>query len=191
MKIEYIPAKNLKTSNWTSGTTTEIFIYPKESSFLKRDFQFRISRATVEAKATDFTKFIGITRSLMVLEGTLQLKHNEEDYITLKPFEQNSFSGEWETKSKGKVSDFNLMTNSSTNGTLESVFMKKSEKYEISLSTDMAFMYVAKGQIKFENESLQESDSLIFSELLGVNKICLLSESEEATIIVGKIQLNQ
>jgi environmental stress-induced protein Ves len=36
------------TAKWSGGETTELFISPEGSSYKKRDFDFRLSTATVE-----------------------------------------------------------------------------------------------------------------------------------------------
>src|SRR5688572_20272876 len=109
MSIQLFTPHKRTTINWAHGTSTEIFIYPANASFAERSFQFRISTATVEADETNFTFFEGITRHLMILKGDLELVHEGHYTKHLKPFDQDIFSGEWNTRSRGRVTDFNLM----------------------------------------------------------------------------------
>src|ERR1043165_8830857 len=106
------------TIHWASGTSTEMFIYPSDGSFADRRFLFRISTATVEAEESTFTFFEGITRHLMILKGNLELIHEGRFTKHLKPYDQDVFSGEWSTRSKGKVTDFNLMLKNGATGSL-------------------------------------------------------------------------
>ena len=48
----------------------------------------------------------------MILDGTLWLKHEGHYETTLERFAQDNFSGDWKTISRGRVTDFNLMTTS-------------------------------------------------------------------------------
>ena len=118
MSIQLFTPASRNTINWASGTSTEIFIYPADGNFAERNFQFRISTATVEAEESTFTFFEGITRHLMILKGELELLHEGRYTKPLKPYEQDTFSGEWPTRSKGKVTDFNLMLKNGATGSL-------------------------------------------------------------------------
>src|SRR3954463_1486695 len=118
MNIQQFTSDSRTTINWASGTSTEIFIYPSDGSFADRNFLFRISTATVEAEESTFTFFQGITRHLMILKGELELIHENRYTRHLKPYDQDTFSGEWSTRSKGKVTDFNLMHKEGASGSL-------------------------------------------------------------------------
>ncbi len=98
-----------KTSLWSGGKTTEIFIYPESADYGKRDFDCRISTATVEVETSTFTQLPDYERYLMILEGELRLKHDEGDWIYLKPYSVDQFGGGQHTVSEGKVRDFNVM----------------------------------------------------------------------------------
>ena len=95
--------------SWASGTSTEIFVFPADGDFKTRNFLFRISTATVEAEETTFSDFTGLTRILMPLVGNLTLIHEGQYTKELQPFDQDIFDGSWNTRSKGKVTDFNVM----------------------------------------------------------------------------------
>jgi|GEM_PF-6280769 len=62
MKQTYYPAQHFQAKVWANGTTTELVKFPVDSDFLKRDFIFRISTATVEAEESTFSDFSGLTR---------------------------------------------------------------------------------------------------------------------------------
>lgn len=100
---------DLTPSKWSGGTTTELFIYPPNSSFAERDFDLRLSTATVESQTSDFTPLRGFNRVLMVLEGELSLDHLSHHSTKLKKFDFDRFEGEWDTKSTGVCVDFNVI----------------------------------------------------------------------------------
>lgn len=138
-------SNNRTTVNWAGGTSTEMFIYPPDGSFAERDFVFRISSATVEVEESTFTFFEGITRHLMILEGHLELMHVHRYEKILRPFDQDTFSGEWDTKSKGKVTDFNLMLKNGAEGKLEHHPVPSGAEPIFTSDNAFHFVYVADG----------------------------------------------
>lgn len=160
MKTELIKSTNTKTISWANGTSTELFIFPENGDFLTRDFLFRISTATVEAEESVFSFFEGIQRTLMILEGNLTLDHVGRYTKKLNTFDQDSFFGEWETKSKGKVKDFNLMCKIGANGTVHHYALSTNEKIYLGLKGDFNFIYVQEGQFECRGEIIASSDTL-------------------------------
>jgi len=67
----------------------------------------------------------------MVLDGELTLEHEGKHTVHLKPFEQDSFSGEWVTKSAGRVKDFNLMMASGCEGNIDAIELRKHEIFKV------------------------------------------------------------
>ncbi len=78
--------------------------------YAERNFVWRVSSARVETEESEFTALPGIARCLMVLDGTLHLRHEGHYDVDLGRFAQDNFSGSWTTHSRGRVTDFNLMT---------------------------------------------------------------------------------
>ena len=60
VNYKIITAQNLKSSTWSGGTTTEFFIFPTEASYKKKNFDFRLSTATVEVEESEFTSLPNI-----------------------------------------------------------------------------------------------------------------------------------
>ncbi|MBL7899782.1 MAG: HutD family protein [Crocinitomicaceae bacterium] len=163
MKI--IPFETLKTAEWSGGSTTQLFIYPEKSSYKNMDFDFRISTATIEIPTSKFTSLPGVRRTLMVLEGTLELEHKGHHSTILEKFEKDSFEGDWETTSGGEAEDFNLMIrNPDLNGYVRHVQIGK--KKTINLSTSKhGFIFVYKGSVGLnETDVLTKGDSVYFDE---------------------------
>ena len=67
--FEIIKKDQYKVSTWSGGTTTEIFLAPRDGSYADRRFDFRISSATVDLEESDFTPLDGVKRFLTILEG--------------------------------------------------------------------------------------------------------------------------
>lgn len=120
-KIDIIENANFKTSTWSGGKTTEIYIYPKNSTYKNLDFYWRLSSATVELEHSTFTKLPNITRYICTLDGNLSIKHDSENFISLLPFQIHKFQGDSNTESFGVVTDFNLMLGNGCEGSLTTI----------------------------------------------------------------------
>jgi environmental stress-induced protein Ves len=130
-----IPRAAQKTSAWSGGTTTELAIFLEDASYAARNFQWRLSTAIVTAEESTFTALPDWHRLLMVLAGSMQLTHAGHHQVTLQPFEQDSFSGNWSTHCVGQGQDFNLMLAAGWQGRLQTHTMAEGEKvYEIAIS---------------------------------------------------------
>lgn len=162
MGVLQLTAENRTTINWASGTSTEIFIYPSNATFAERNFLFRISTATVEAETSTFTFFEGITRHLMLLKGELELIHEGRYTKHMKPYEQDTFSGEWDTHSKGKVTDFNLMLKDGATGALIHHHIAAQASAIYKADSDYYFLYLASGQATLSNGNTANAKDLLW-----------------------------
>ncbi len=124
MKVSVTKREDQKTTSWSGGLTTELWLWPETGSYAERNFVARISSATVEIEQSTFTTLLGVNRQIMTLSGDLKLTHENQKPILLKPYEVHAFSGETPTTSEGLVTDFNLMMKSGAEGFLDSVFLE-------------------------------------------------------------------
>ena len=152
------------SQDWSGGKTTELYIYPENSNYNKREFDFRLSTASVETEVSTFTPLPGIKRTLMVLDGKMTLNHLGHHTKKLNCFESDVFKGEWKTSSIGKCTDFNLMTMGNTKGTVESLHINKEKQVDFSFSDNIQHLviYVYAGQIKIENQTIETGDLVVF-----------------------------
>ncbi len=102
-KKDYIIAK------WSGGTTTQLAIWPENAVYADRDFLWRVSSATVDLEASDFTPLPDYDRLIATLQGEIVLTHNGGEPLRLRPLEVHAFSGANATHSVGRCTDFNLM----------------------------------------------------------------------------------
>ena len=110
MKITQLTAADFRTSTWSGGTTTELFLYPENGSYAARDFLFRISSATVDLEESDFTPLQGVERNITPLEGSFVLAHPGAAPVMLPPLAPPyRFWGDVPTHCVGRATDFNLM----------------------------------------------------------------------------------
>lgn len=127
MQIEHLRKDAVATTRWIGGTTTQLYIYPPGSEYSKRDFLFRISTATIETEESVFTPLPGYERKLMLLDGKLELIHNDVPGKKLQKFDVAEFSGDWQTCSKGIARDFNLIYKKPIDGSLQGFAIQPGE----------------------------------------------------------------
>ena len=185
MEYKIVTSENLKSSTWSGGRTTELFIFPTGANYKKKNFDFRLSTATVEVEQSEFTSLPNISRKLMILDGKIILSHKNRDSKEMNKFDMASFEGDWETSSVGKCTDFNLMTTGNTKGELSATILEreKSRNYEIKDNPDWIFMYAYSGKVKItlngEKNVINKGDFLIIKKPIIANfNIKALEKSE-------------
>lgn len=110
MNIRHLTARDFRTSAWSGGTTTELFLFPEDGSYAQRNFRVRISSATVELEESDFTPLPSVERYITPLEGGFTLTHPGASPVVLTALAAPyRFSGQISTHCVGKATDFNLM----------------------------------------------------------------------------------
>lgn len=109
MDYKIIRKKDLKTKNWSGGISTELFIYPENTS-VDSDFLFRISTATINPGTYPFTPFKDYQRFLFLLDGEVKLNLNHQE-IFLTKNSNIHFSGNDQIFSSSNIicTDFNLI----------------------------------------------------------------------------------
>lgn len=108
MEVKIIKKEHLVPSIWDGGRTFEYYIYPEDALYSSRDFDFRISHATIEKVPSNFTRFEEFSRYLIMIDNTLEIVHNgkKEHYRQheIFPFPSSDF-----IQSFSLGNDFNLM----------------------------------------------------------------------------------
>lgn len=108
MKIRILDPKTRRVTNWSGGTTTELFLYPFDGSYAERRFTVRISSATIDLSESRFTPLPGVTRYLTPLSEGFYLKRNGR-WQYLPHGDVLLFSGEEDILCRGSGRDLNLM----------------------------------------------------------------------------------
>ena len=154
LKKEFMTLNRIKTMSaklWSGGKTTELFISPDGSDYALRNFDFRLSTATVEISESIFTALPKVSRLLMVLEGEMELIHEGQHRINLLPLDVDCFDGGWKTASIGKCVDFNLMIRNDVAANLKGLAIAKNTSESLEISPDSTvFIYLFKGEIQLE-----------------------------------------
>lgn len=166
------------TTRWSGGTTTQLLIYPEDAQYSKQNFKWRVSSAKVEDEKSTFTHLPGISRIIMIIDGKTTLEHEGKYKVELGPFEQDSFMGDWTTKSVGKVTDFNLMMAKDCDGKIDVVTIKGKENVTLFLDEyDKKFdkitdiFYIISGDIILNTDNkkvqLNQKDSFYITRSLN------------------------
>ena len=162
MEMRKLPREGHKVSTWSGGSTTQVYIFPEEADYGKRDFLFRVSSAGVDCDRSDFTPLPGVERHIMVLKGALRLLyegHGEKDLAVL---EQDTFSGDWHTVSLGKAQDFNLMLREGTKGCIQGLRLKAGESHTFTFFPgEKGVLLLYQGSGEGNELSLSEWDGLL------------------------------
>ena len=90
MTVSVISRKDAVSTTWSGGTTTEFYLFPRDGSYKERRFDLRISSATVDLEASDFTLLPDYQRIITPLEGGFTLTYKETgEKVTLAPLEED------------------------------------------------------------------------------------------------------
>lgn len=165
--MEIIRFKNAKVTNWSGGETHEILIYPHGSNFKENNYDLRISVATVNLESTVFTSLPGVKRILTVLEGNLKLTHEGQHESHLQPYRQDSFLGDWKTRSKGKVRDFNVMWNPGQ-ATVKHRSYAPNSSFSLEAKNEQSICFLAKGSFTANNETIHANDTVVMNGALEI-----------------------
>ena len=121
MKCIVTRKNDMSASKWSGGSTVQLFIYPANASYAARDFEIRISSATVEDESSVFTFLPGYHRLLMPLDAPLHLVYKDNGEHRTGPFEVAEFEGEWHTTSFGICTDLGIMLAKGWQGSMKTV----------------------------------------------------------------------
>jgi len=149
-----IKQEKYKPTFWSGGMATELITYPLNSDYASRNFLWRLGIAKIDILESTFSTLPNVSRNFMVIEGQIILDHENKYTKVLNTFNQDSFMGDWTTKTYGKASVFNLMTKENYHGELIHLYIKPKKqlkfKYEASLNKDLVTIcfYVVSGRFE-------------------------------------------
>lgn len=182
MPIELIRKSQQNSATWSGGTTTQLFIYPRNETYSNLQFDFRISTATVEVETSTFTQLPGVRRTLMVLDGTMELNHQHHHTKQLQKFDIDEFMGDWQTNSIGKCTDLNLMCRGNANGHMfgHSLASNSTQTYPIPQNS-MSFLYCVSGELAISIHS-SSADTNHFNETITTSDFLVIDDKYCAEI---------
>lgn len=154
---------NKVVSTWKGGKTEQLCIVPIDASLQERNFDIRISSATIDLERSEFSDFTGYRRYLMKLEGDITLLIDDKSII-IKGDEAFEFMGDEKviSISKEPSRDFN-------------VIIKKDKKADISIKENEK-LNTNRGEYIFSLEKAKIND-------IDVDKYSLYETDDNDTTI--------
>lgn len=175
MTVSHFKKEDFQTNFWSGGTSIQLYISPAEASYSERNFELRISTAKVEVENATFTKLPGVHRQLMILEGEIFIQHRGQHSKQLKPFEVDSFEGDWTTNSIGTCTDFNVMTRGVKQSELFALHLEANCHLKLQLEEqwNTICLYLIYGEIEMEidqiNYQLESGGLLVINDVTSSN----------------------
>lgn len=194
MQTTVILKSQQKETEWSGGTTTQLFIYPEDANYLQRNFLFRISSAKVKVKESIFTKLPGVSRIIMILEGELKIVHEGKYAKVLKKFDTDVFHGDWNTKGFGVCTDFNLMTTGNCKGNLQSIILNSNQIFTKTIFDKQNFIgyYLLNGKVEVSVSEgkyiLHPNDFILLMKESKIEKL-LIHSTEYSELVEVEIYL--
>ena len=136
--VTLLRVNDFQVSDWSGGKTKQLYLSPPTGHYGKREFDYRLSTATVEAAESEFSDLSGFHRILMSLDHTLHL-HNasRQEETVLAPFTPYFFEGSDSITSRGTCTDFNLIYSDHYQGQMLAI----SDGQELSQDEAIQFIY--------------------------------------------------
>ncbi|MCM3790029.1 HutD family protein [Domibacillus indicus] len=195
-----IKREDTSVKTWAGGTTTELAIFPENADYYKQNFSWRLSVATIDQEESLFTSLPGVHRITLITDGEMYLEHDGHYNKFLKTFEQDAYAGEWITRSKGKVKDFNIMLKNNCEAEVESITLEAGThrifyaENKSSFNTVTDFIYCLQREVvikvsKTKLLTLQEGDLLLINRQIKERLYIDFynNSNEKLTIIKGEI----
>ncbi|WP_311164273.1 HutD family protein [Streptococcus cristatus] len=136
--VTLLKSNDFQVSDWSGGKTKQLYLFPPTGHYGKREFDYRLSTATVELAESQFSDLSGFHRILMSLDHTLHL-HNasRQEETVLAPFTPYFFEGSDSITSRGTCTDFNLIYSDHYQGQMLAI----SDGQELSQDEAIQFIY--------------------------------------------------
>ena len=136
--ITLLKSSDFQVSNWSGGKTKQLYLSPPTGHYGKREFDYRLSTATVEVAESEFSDLSGFHRILMSLDHPLRLLNaSRQEETVLAPFTPYFFEGSDSITSRGTCTDFNLIYSDHYQGQMIAI----SNGQELSRDDEIQFIY--------------------------------------------------
>lgn len=184
LKISLLKNQNYAMMPWKNGRgfTSEIAIFPTQSTLSENNFSWRLSSAEV-AENGPFSGFPGCDRYLAIIEGLgLKLQFENES----KLIDQNSFiqfSGEEKVFSElinGKIKDLNLIVKKNIHDIQFSILNTSVNK----LSKGTSIIFVMEGSVTVNETLAEKFDTVIVETEQDENNIRILPAQNSKFVLI-------
>ncbi|HEM5490474.1 TPA: HutD family protein [Streptococcus suis] len=139
IRVEKYKTSDYQETSWSGGRTTQLYLFPAQSSYGERNFQFRLSTASMDTEQSTFTSLPSYHRILLSLDQTIVLQDmNSGEQVILAPYHIHRFEGEQSIQCVGKAQDFNIIFDDSVQADLQ---VMEENKWVVECEADFRFIY--------------------------------------------------
>lgn len=189
MITKIVKPDEYKVSEWSGGTTKQLYLYPENAEFEVGAFDYRISSAEVMLDTSVFTSLPGYQRIIMPLKNQLRLVHEVEE-IELAEYQTHYFDGDERTVSYGKCTDFNLIYKPEYTGEMKA--LSGGEQMKVAENTVCYFYALEQVTVNVADTSRSQEVNLHQNELLiiegiGTTGIKVQGDSDDTVGIIVTI----
>ena len=136
--ITLLKSSDFQVSNWSGGKTKQLYLSPPTGHYGRREFDYRLSTATVEVAESEFSDLSFFHRILMSLDHPLRLLNaSRQEETVLAPFTPYFFEGSDSITSRGTCTDFNLIYSDHYQGQMLAIL----DGQELSRDDEIQFIY--------------------------------------------------
>ncbi|HEL9633851.1 TPA: HutD family protein [Streptococcus suis] len=137
--MQVLKTSDYQEASWSGGRTTQLYLFPAQSSYGERNFQFRLSTASMDTEQSTFTSLPSYHRILLSLDQTIVLQDmNSGEQVTMVPYKIHRFEGEQSIQCVGKAQDFNIIFDDSIQADLQ---VMDENKWGVECEGDFQFIY--------------------------------------------------
>lgn len=197
--VVHLTSADVREIPWKNGrgVTEELALWPPNSAFERGDFDWRISRASVDEPGA-FSAFHGFDRILVVTEGDgLVLEHGDRARRTrLRRFEPYAFPGDWPTTAEltnGPVADFNVLVRRGVFRADIEVSNLGRRRVREALGADHAFVHALSGggiaRVTGEEEPIElgAGESVWGRDLVEGDELDFAGRKEDSVLLLVRI----
>ncbi|KXT78051.1 HutD family protein [Streptococcus sp. DD13] len=185
--IQHLIPRDYHESNWSGGKTRELYLYPPDGDYKERQFDFRLSTASIEVAESHFTPLHGFQRILMTLDQEILLENRKtSQYTRLPAYQTYHFDGGDPMSSKGQCHDFNLIYRPNYLGEMKSIApqdrVDSKARFQLIYALedlhlkveDETYLLHAQELLVIEQDSCQQIIPLLFLPLQSSNQPCAI-----------------
>ena len=175
--ITLLKSNDFQVSDWSGGKTKQLYLSPSTGHYGRREFDYRLSTATVEAAESVFSDLSGFHRILMSLDHPLRLLNaSRQEETVLAPFTPYFFEGSDSITSRGTCTDFNLIYSDHYQGQMLAISDREEPSQDEAIQfiyalsdlmvtgTDLPSLNLETGQLLIVEQETQETElQIMFS----------------------------
>lgn len=172
MKYDHYKENDYANGLWAGGKTRELAIFPQGSSYMDRNFIWRLSAVDSDKEEAAMVRLADYDRVIMVTGGEAVISYEDQRVARLACLEQDRSDGEWKTRIYGRMTALDLTVRKGCEGYMDVIFPQKtsqsyatSEESSLSMTSHILFCHRGYFVASFGKESImvKEGELLILT----------------------------